>query len=145
VKPRPQRPRRGQLGAQQIAVPDLRGMTLRQATLQLANTNLALGQVSRIRSGTDSLGSCAPRRRAPAPRLRSAIRSMSSSRSPRPGEPYLMPSLVGQDANDVKSLVESRGFKIGRFTYRAATGSIPETVLGAVPSAGIDDPPGGIR
>lgn len=123
------------LGQQQVLVPDLRGMTLRQASLQLANTRLALGKVSRIRTGTE--GSVV---RATHPHA-GAQTSLGDSIDVLvaigdPGEPYLMPSLVGQDANDVRALVESRGFKIGRFAYRAASGVYPGTVLEQYPLRG---------
>ena len=39
------------LGTQMVTVPDIRGMTLRQARLQLDNANLVLGRVSRIYVG----------------------------------------------------------------------------------------------
>jgi serine/threonine-protein kinase len=123
------------LGQQQVVVPDLRGMTLRQASLQLANAHLVLGDVARIHAGAEGT---TVRATVPPAGAQTALGDSIDVlvAVAETGEPYVMPSFVGQDANEVRSFVEARGFRIGRLTYRAARGVYPGTVLEQYPLRG---------
>jgi len=127
------------LGNREVTIPDVRGMSLRQATLQLENANLAVGRIARVYEGGDA----------------AAGGQMVQAMRPRPGAPvttggrvdllvvvggnpdgYLMPDLVGRAMEEVRELVEQRGFRVGRITYRSKAGVYPGTVLEHVPAAG---------
>jgi serine/threonine-protein kinase len=123
------------LGAQLVTVPDVRGMTLRQASLQLDNANLDLGRISRIYVGEGGQVVQATR-----------PRSGSGTVAGKPvdllvavgegAEPFLMPNLVGRALEEVRELIETRGFRIGRVTYRSKKGVYPGTVLEHYPAGG---------
>lgn len=123
------------LGNQIVAVPEVRGMTLRQATLQLENASLQPGRVARIHAGTG--GQIV---RATRPRAGSEVAVGDSVdllvETGDLVETFLMPNLTGQDLVDVRHLVESRGFRVGRVTYRGARGVYPGTVLQQYPESG---------
>lgn len=116
------------MGQERVSVPDLRGMSERQAELALENAQLLRGRTAEVRAGSSG-------RRVRASRPASGeevARGDSVDLLVATGdatEEYQMPALVGQDVDDVRALVESRGFKIGRVEMRAASGVFPGTVL----------------
>ena len=123
------------LGTEVVAMPDVRGLTLRQATLQIENAQLLLGDVARIRDGD---GGEIVRATRPAPGVAIA-RGDSVTVLLEIGavsETFLMPNLIGQDVGDARALIESRGFRVGRVAYRAASGVYPGTVLEQYPDSG---------
>lgn len=123
------------LGPQAVTVPDVRGMTLRQATLQLENAKLCLGRVAKVYAGTSGQVVRATR---PHAGVEAAVGdSVQVLVMVGEGEqPYLMPGLVGRDLAEVRALIEARGFRVGRVTYRNARGSYPGTVLQQYPEGG---------
>jgi serine/threonine-protein kinase len=123
------------LGQERVTVPNLRGLTLRQASLQLANAQLVLGRVSRLRSGPSGevVRATSPHSGAETGRGDSIDVLVTLG---APGGPWLVPSLIGQESNDVRALVEARGFKVGRVTPRTAPGVYPGTVLDQYPPRG---------
>jgi eukaryotic-like serine/threonine-protein kinase len=120
---------------QQVAVPELRGMSLRQASVQLENTQLVLGRVSRIYAGDAGQVVLASRPRAGAGAVEGARVDVLVSVG-EGTEPYLMPSLLGRPLEEVRNLIESRGFRVGRVTYRSRRGVYPGTVLEHYPASG---------
>jgi eukaryotic-like serine/threonine-protein kinase len=123
------------LGRESVSVPELRGSTLRQARLQLANAQLTVGDVCRldgpppgeiVRATSPPAGSEAARGDSVDLLVTTGVEN----------EPYLMPALVGQEQSAVRALVESRGFRIGRVTTRTAHGVFPGTVLEQYPPRG---------
>ncbi len=127
------------LGSAQVEIPDVRGMSLRQATLQLENANLAVGRIARVYESQDanSAGQIvqAMRPRPGAPGMSGGRVDLVVAIGGNP-EPYLMPDLVGRSLEDVRVLVESRGFRVGRVTYRGKPGVYPGTVLEHFPARG---------
>lgn len=123
------------LGPQAVAVPDLRGLTLRAATLQLENAKLFLGSVSRVYSGTGG-----PVVRATHPHSGAEVALGDSVdvlvASGETAAPFLMPDLVGRDVVEARSSIESSGFRVGRVTYRNERGVYPGTVLQQYPASG---------
>lgn len=123
------------LGNEIVSVPEVRGMTLRQATLQLENAQLEPGRLARIHSGSG--GQVV---RATRPRGGTEVAVGDSIdllvEMGNEIETFLMPNLTGQDLVDVRHLVESRGFRVGRVTYRGARGVYPGTVLQQYPESG---------
>ena len=131
------------LGSEQVTIPDVRGMSLRQATLQLENANLSVGRIARVYDTQESSAeSSGGGQVVQAMRPRPGSAEMSGGRvdlvvavSGNP-EPYLMPDLVGRSLEDVRELVESRGFRVGRVTYRGKPGVYPGTILETFPARG---------
>ena len=123
------------LGPEAVTVPDVRGMTLRQATLQLENAKLYVRRVARVYAGASGqvVRTTRPHPSAEAA-LGDSVDLLVAVGEER--EPYLMPSLVGRGLGDVRALVESRGFRVGRVTYRNAHGVAPQTVLQQFPERG---------
>lgn len=123
------------LGTEMVQVPDMRGLTLRQARLQLDNASLTLGRVSRIHVGPS--GQVV---RATRPRAGTLVASGNSVdvlvAVGATAEPYWMPDLVGRSLEEVRELVVERGFRVGRITYRPARGVYPGTVLEHYPPRG---------
>jgi serine/threonine-protein kinase len=123
------------MGTEQVRVPDVRGMTLRQASLQLDNVGLGVGRVSRVYEGHGG-------QIVQATRPRSGTLAASGQRVDvlvavgGSEEPFLMPNLVGRSLEDVRALVEERGFRVGRVTYRSHRGVYPGTVLEHHPTPG---------
>lgn len=123
------------LGAQLVTVPDIRGMTLRQASLQLDNASLNVGRISRIYVGEGG-------QVVQATRPRSGTASVAGNPVDllvavgEGAEPFLMPNLVGRALEEVRDLIETRGFRIGRVTYQSKKGVYPGTVLEHYPAGG---------
>lgn len=123
------------LGTQQVDVPDIRGMTLRQASLLLDNANLGLGRISRIYVGESGQVVRATRPRSGvATAVGNAVDVLVAVGEG--AEPYLMPNLRGRALDEVRELIEMRGFRVGRVTYRSKQGVYPGTVLEHYPSGG---------
>ena len=120
---------------QQVAVPELRGMSLRQASVQLENVKLVLGRVSRIYAGDAGQEVLASRPRSGTGAIEGARVDVLVSVG-EGTEPFLMPSLLGRPLEEVRTLIESRGFRVGRVTYRSRRGVYPGTVLEHYPASG---------
>jgi serine/threonine-protein kinase len=123
------------LGTQNVRVPDVRGLTLRQASLQLDNANLTVGRISRVYSGDGGQVVQATRPRAgtaaSAGNHVDVLVAVGAS-----ADPHLMPNLVGRALEEVRESIEQRGFRVGRVTYRRKKGVYPGTVLEHFPSGG---------
>ena len=128
------------LGAEAVDLPDVRGLSLRQATLQLENANLAVGRIARVYEGHDGTSANGPVVQAMRPRPGEAVPRggkvdlvVAEGGSP---EPYLMPDLTGRSLEEVRQRIEEQGFRVGRITYRRKAGTYPGTVLEHMPPAG---------
>lgn len=123
------------MGTQNVRVPDVRGLTLRQASLQLDNANLTVGRISRVYAGDGGQVVYATRPRAgtaaSAGNRVDVLVAVGGS-----AEPHLMPNLVGRALEEVRELIEQRDFRVGRVTYRRKKGVYPGTVLEHFPSGG---------
>ncbi len=123
------------LGQERIVVPDLHGLSLRQAELQLQNAQLVLGAVARVHNGGGSgeVQVSSPHAGGEASIGDSVAVLVESGDAV---DAYLMPGLVGQELGDVRALIESRGFRVGNVTYRDVRDVYPGTVLEQSPSRG---------
>jgi serine/threonine-protein kinase len=124
------------LGHARVTVPDVRGMTLRQATLQLENARLEVGGRARVQ-GTGAAGPVVLATRPGAgaeAALGDSIDLLVAAGDA--GEPYLMPALLGQDLGEVRAFVEASGFRVGRVSYRSRRDVYPGTVLEQYPERG---------
>ena len=123
------------LGARQTRVPDLAGLPPRAAALRLAQESLQLGGVSWYRDTSARIGVVAqdPEPEAPAGRNGSVDvltnRGISEVR-------YVMPDLVGRDAEQIRASLANRGFRVGSARYEAYEGVAANTVLKQFPAAG---------
>lgn len=122
------------LGQEHVVVPDLRGMSERQAALALENAQLVLGRVALVRSG--SVGRTVRASRPPAGAEAGVGDSVTVLVATGDAvESFLTPSLVGQDIEDVRALLDARGFRVGRVSYRSSSAN-PGTVLEHQPERG---------
>jgi serine/threonine-protein kinase len=122
------------LGQAHVVVPELRGMSERQAALALENAQLVLGRTATVRSGT--AGRSVRATRPPAGAEAGVGDSVAVLVATGDAvESYLMPGLDGQDVEDVRALLDSRGFRLGRVSYRASAAD-PGTVLEHQPERG---------
>jgi beta-lactam-binding protein with PASTA domain len=123
------------LGTEVVPMPDVRGLTLRQATLQIENAQLLIGDIARIQDGTggETVRATRPAAGVAIARGDSVTLLLEVGAA---SEEFLMPNLIGQDIADARALIESRGFRVGRVSYRATSGVYPGTVLEQYPDSG---------
>lgn len=129
-------------GAPLTRVPDLGGLSLRQAELALGRAGLRLGRVARSYDPDGALGIVAQR---PHPGVESR-RGAGVNILVREGHErsyHRMPDLTGRPINRVRQDLARAGFDIRRVTYRAGEGALPGTVLDQWPAAGVRIPTGG--
>ena len=122
------------LGQEHVIVPDLRGMSERQAALALENAQLVFGRTAIVHTG--STGRVVRASRPPAGAEAGVGDSVTVLvATGNAVENYLTPDFVGQDIDDVRALLDSRGFRVGRVSYRGS-GADPGTVLEQHPQRG---------
>lgn len=129
-------------GAPLTRVPELGGLSLRQAELALGRAGLRLGRVARSYDPDGRLGIVAQR---PHPGVE-AQRGDPVNLLVREGHErsyHRMPDLTGRPINRVRQDLAQAGFDIRRVTYRAGEGTLPGTVLDQWPAAGVRIPTGG--
>jgi beta-lactam-binding protein with PASTA domain len=123
------------LGARQVHVPELSGLPPRAAALKLAQESLQLGAVSWYRDPQARVGIVAQDPEPDAPAGRNGVVDVLTNRGA--GEVrYVMPDLVGRDADRVRAVLASRGFRVGSARYEAYEGVAANTVLKQLPAAG---------
>ena len=127
------------LGTEEVSIPDVRGLTLRQATLQLENAHLSVGRISKVyaRQDADAEGQVvqAMRPRPGEPVTSGGKVDLVVAASSQP-EPFLVPDFGGRSLEEARKQIEAQGFRVGRITYRSKAGSYPGTVLEHFPAAG---------
>jgi serine/threonine-protein kinase len=129
-------------GAPLTRVPDLTGLSLRQAELALGRTGLRLGRVARSYDPDGSLGVVAQRPHSGAESRRGAGVNLLV-REGLERSYHRMPDLTGRPINRVRQDLARAGFDIRRVTYRSGDGTLPGTVLDQWPAAGVRIPTGG--
>jgi eukaryotic-like serine/threonine-protein kinase len=123
------------LGAKQTNVPELAGLPPRAAALRLAQESLQLGTVSWYRDGAARIGIVAQDPEPEAPAGRNGAVDVLTNRG-APEVRYVMPDLVGRDAEQIRSVLARRGFRVGSARYEAYEGVAANTVLKQFPTAG---------
>jgi hypothetical protein len=123
------------LGPRQLRVPDLTGLSPRSAALRLAQDSLELGAVSSVRDAGARVGILAQN---PEPDIAVAKNSTVEVLTNRGlGEArYVMPDLIGRDAEQVKARLEAAGFRVGSARYESYEGVPADTILKQFPPAG---------
>lgn len=123
------------LGARQLKVPDLTGLPPRAAALRLAQESLQLGAVSWYRDSGVRIGVAA---QDPEPEMvagRNATVEVLTNRGV-PETRYVTPDMVGRDAEQMRAVLASHGFRVGSARYEAYEGVAANTILKQFPPAG---------
>jgi serine/threonine-protein kinase len=123
------------LGAKQLRVPDLTGLPPRAAALRLAQESLQLGSVSWYRDPAARIGIAAQDPEPEAPAGRNGAVEVLTNRGAAETR-YVMPDLVGRDAEQMRTALASHGFRVGSARYEAYEGIAPNTVLKQFPPPG---------
>ena len=123
------------LGAQQLRVPDLTGLPPRAAALRLAQESLQLGAVSWYRDPAARIGIAAQDPEPEAPVARNGSVEVLTNRGAVETR-YVMPELVGRDAEQMRTVLASHGFRVGSARYEAYEGIAANTILKQFPSPG---------
>lgn len=116
-------------GREKVTIPNLQGVSLRQANLLLQRFGLALGQISWMY--TEDLPenvviSSAPGYKAEV--LQGEVIDLLVSQGSVPST-AIVPDFVGQSLEGAVLLARDSGLKIGKITYRQEEDLLPETVL----------------
>jgi serine/threonine-protein kinase len=123
------------LGAKQTRVPDLAGLPPRAAALKLLQESLQLGSVSWYRDPAARVGIVGQDPEPETPAGRNGAVDVLTNRGV-PDVRYVMPDLVGRDAEEIRVALASRGFRVGSARYEAYEGVATNTVLKQFPPAG---------
>lgn len=123
------------LGPREIKVPDLTGLPPRAAALKLAEASLTLGSTSWYRDALARVGIVAQDPEPDAVAGRNVAVAVLTNRG-QPETRFVMPDLVGQDADKMKARLETFGFRVGSARYETYEGVAPNTILKQFPPAG---------
>lgn len=123
------------LGARQLRVPDLTGLPPRAAALRLAQESLQLGTVSWYRDAGARIGVAAQDPEPEAPAGRNGAVEVLTNRGVAEMR-YVMPDLVGRDAEQMRKVLGSHGFRVGSARYEVYEGIAANTVLKQFPASG---------
>ena len=104
-------------GSQQTKVPDVRGMTLEEATKELEECGLKVGSVIESYSDTVKAGKIISQGYEPEVKI---DRQSEVNLEISLGEsPYtIVPNCVGSDINSAKAMLEQANLKVGNITYK---------------------------
>ncbi|HET7452488.1 MAG TPA: PASTA domain-containing protein [Thermoanaerobaculia bacterium] len=122
------------LGPRTIQVPDLAGLSPRAASLVLSRSSLTLGAVSTDHEGQPA-GITAQTPFPDAPSPDGATVGVLVNRG-APDRLYVMPDLVGHDAEHERERLTRLGFKVGAIHYQDYDGIAADTILKQYPPAG---------
>jgi eukaryotic-like serine/threonine-protein kinase len=123
------------LGPRELRVPDLTGLPPRAAAVRLNEDSLALGTASWYRDATARAGVVAQDPESDTVVSRNATVAVLTNRG-SPETRFVMPDLVGQDADKMKARLEVFGFRVGSARYEPYEGIAPNTILKQFPPAG---------
>ncbi|MCA1582352.1 MAG: PASTA domain-containing protein [Acidobacteria bacterium] len=123
------------LGPRELRVPDLSGLPPRAAAMRLAQDTLQLGALSWYRDPTARIGIVAQDPEPESPLAKNAPVAVLTNRG-LPETRYVMPDLIGKDAEVMKSRLEAYGFRVGSARFESYEGVPPNTVLKQFPTAG---------
>jgi serine/threonine-protein kinase len=122
------------LGPRSIRVPDLSGLSPRAAALSLSRASLALGTVSFERD-VPAAGIAAQSPAADTSSGEGAGVGVLVNRG-KPDALFVMPDLVGHDAEHERERLTKIGFKVGAIHYEDYEGLPPDTILKQYPPSG---------
>jgi len=123
------------LGPREQRVPELTGLPPRAAASRLAQNGLELAAVSWYRDPVARIGIVAQDPEPEMPVARNASVDVLTNRG-RPEARFVMPDLVGRDAEKTRQRLETLGFRVGSARYEAYEGVAPNAILKQFPPAG---------
>jgi eukaryotic-like serine/threonine-protein kinase len=124
------------LGAKKIAVPDLKGESLRTTQIALLSRGLTLGVTSTISSTEVERDRIISQDPLPMTRLARSPRVSVLVSVGRPIQAYLMPSMTGNTLEEVSAAIQNASLKLGTVTYRSIPGLLKGTILKQTPPPG---------
>jgi beta-lactam-binding protein with PASTA domain len=123
------------LGPREVKVPDLTALAPRAAAFRLAQESLQLGAVSWYRDTNARVGIVAQDPEPETPSGKNSVVDVLTNRGV-PEKRYVMPELVGHDAEKMRMRLETYGLRVGSARYETYEGIAPNTVLKQFPPAG---------
>lgn len=123
------------LGPRELRVPELTGLPPRAAAVKLAEESLALGTVSWYRDAKARPGIVAQDPEPDTVAARNLPVAVLTNRG-APETRFVMPDLVGKDADKMKARLETFRFRVGSARYETYEGVAPNTILKQFPPAG---------
>ncbi len=132
-------------GPKSSAIPDIRGLSLRQAEIMLQQAGLILGEVESIQSGDVPdgavIGSIPV---AETEVARGTVVKIKLSGIHRVTQ-TAVPQLQGLTLSEAKEKLASCGLKVGELSYKSNRKTLPQTVLDQNPAAGKEAPTGEVK
>lgn len=123
------------LGQRDIAIPDVRGISLRKAELILQQNGIFPGRTTRIFSA-DEEGAVLSQNPMPLARnIQENAVDLLVSAGPRPPE-YRMPDLIGRNFSEASALLESGSLMIGNVRYEEYPGAEADQITNQFPQFG---------
>lgn len=124
------------LGSRTWAVPELRGMSLRQTRNMLQRSNLRVGRVARVFTGGEAreevLAANPPvGKEVPEGSAVDLVVAVGGEK-----QRFLMPDLTGQDLLFIREKLRDLGYRVGGVRYEVHEGVFPNTVVGQSPQPG---------
>jgi beta-lactam-binding protein with PASTA domain len=123
------------LGPRELRVPDLTALPPRAAALKLGEESLTLGTASWYRDALARPGIVAQDPEPDTVAGRNVAVAVLTNRG-QPETRFVMPDLVGQDADRMKARLETFGFRVGSARYETYEGVAANTILKQFPPAG---------
>ena len=124
------------LGPRDIAIPDVRGSSLRKAELMLKQNGLDLGRVTRISSSGAAKEIVLSQNPMPlAVNLNENTIDLLVSDGPQLTE-YRMPDLIGKDFQQTVQLLETAGLEIGKVKHEEYPGAEANQIINQFPFFG---------
>lgn len=120
-----------------VAVPSLRGRSLRDARFSLERNGLKLGAVENQVSDSYPVNTIISQTVAASERLKKGMSVgvvVSSGRTVTTTIP--VPSLTGKSLKEAQKLLEFVGLKVGNITYQVNVDLLPNTIVDQIPAAG---------
>ncbi len=124
------------LGMRDIAVPDVRGQSIRKAELILSENGLSVGRVTQVYApGSEERMVLAQNPLPLAERIQENAVNLLVSLGPRPTA-YRMPDLIRMDFDAAMALLESAGLNVGNVHYEQYPGVVGNRVINQSPAEG---------
>ncbi len=124
-------------GLQSVELVTLRGMSLRQAEITLQQSDLQLGKVRYVHSGTVPAGAVIGSSPGPGTLLaKNHVVNLEISGDAETLSPNI-PKWMGMSLAKVKQDLEMRHWVLGKVTFKTDANSLPQTVLSQKPEPGV--------
>ncbi len=123
------------LGPKRVSVPRVEGESVRTARATLEQAGIPVARVIEVRDRAPEGTVLVQRPPAGESDLADDGASLLVSRGPRDVS-YVMPDLIGKDAQQVLAILERAGLKVTDVRYRSYPGIAPGIVLRQTPAAG---------